>query len=140
MASASVADLGDCVAFTRLGDGRAVDTLGSLGRFRANGPIAAHPTVRMHRIPPRVVLIESDCSQSDKRGHCSIARRLDPGTGLQAGWFILPRLGPYVYAGRSAGRRSTSWAWKHPSAYKRSHETALAPRRGEPSGRISTGR
>ena len=30
-------------------------TLGSLGRFRANGPITAHPTVRMHRIPPGVV-------------------------------------------------------------------------------------
>jgi len=56
MASASVADLGDCAAFTRLSDGKPVVTLGSLGRFRANGPIAAHPTFRMHRIPPGVVL------------------------------------------------------------------------------------
>src|SRR5262249_55480446 len=29
--------------------------LGSVGRFRANGPVAAHPNRRMHQIPFRVV-------------------------------------------------------------------------------------
>jgi hypothetical protein len=34
----------------------AIGALGSAGRFRANGPLAAHPKVRMHLVPSRVVL------------------------------------------------------------------------------------
>src|SRR2546430_2430045 len=41
MASASVTGLVDC---------REVGALGSLGRVRPNGPIAAHPPVRMRRV------------------------------------------------------------------------------------------
>src|SRR5260370_42325740 len=60
MASASVTGLVDC---------REVDASGSLGRFRANGPIAAHPSVRMHRVPPCVVLAEARISnQTPLRG------------------------------------------------------------------------
>src|SRR5580704_1691320 len=88
MASASVADLGEGVALTPFGDGRAVDTLGSLGRFRANGPIAAHPTFRMHRIPPRVVLAKTGCSQSSNTpGHYIMRRLFEPG-GQPTGWTI----------------------------------------------------
>src|SRR5580693_453846 len=90
MASASVADLGDGAPFTLLGDGRAVDTLGSLGRFRANGPIAAHPTFRMHRIPPGVVLANAGCSQPDTRGHYLIPKLLSLVTGLEAGLVYSP--------------------------------------------------
>jgi len=44
---------------------REVDAFGALGRFRANGPIAAHPPVRMRRIPPGVVLAFARWSQTD---------------------------------------------------------------------------
>lgn len=45
MNSASDADLGDCEAIAPDGGCKAVGTLGSLGRFRANGPNTVHPTI-----------------------------------------------------------------------------------------------
>ncbi len=56
MASASVTGLVDC---------REVDASGSLGRFLANGPVAAHPLLQMHRVPSQVVLAEARMAQTD---------------------------------------------------------------------------
>src|SRR5579871_2333906 len=48
--------------------------LGSVGRVRANGPVAAHPNRRMPRIPFRVVL-ELHC---DAQGLLSVTTRETP--------------------------------------------------------------
>src|ERR1700681_939434 len=64
MASASLIVFGDCEAVTCFGDCETAETLGSLGLFRANGPVAAHPLFRMHRIPPRVVLAVAGSAQT----------------------------------------------------------------------------
>src|SRR6202011_4242868 len=63
IASASLIVLGDCKLVACFGDCETADPLGSLGLFRANGPITAHPHVRMHRIPPRVVLAVAGIAQ-----------------------------------------------------------------------------
>src|SRR6267154_3861062 len=93
MASASVTGLGDCREF---------DASGSLGRFRANGPIAAHPPLRMRPMPPRVVLAEVRMfKQTPQLGTCSGQNVPDP-CG-HAGWIILPRSWSFVYGGSHAG-------------------------------------
>ena len=55
MASASVTALGGRALATVLDEGE-IGLLGSLGRFRANGPVAAHLWSGMRRIPLGVVL------------------------------------------------------------------------------------
>jgi hypothetical protein len=64
MASPSVSALGGCGAF---------DALGSLGLFRANGPIAAHPLFRMRRIPPRVVFAMARITNETRGGRLLLA-------------------------------------------------------------------
>jgi len=56
MASASVNALADGETDGFSDVRSAIGALGSAGRFRANGPVAAHPQVRMHLVPSRVVL------------------------------------------------------------------------------------
>jgi hypothetical protein len=56
MASASVNALADGETDGFSDVRSAIGALGSAGRFRANGPLAAHPKVRMHLVPSRVVL------------------------------------------------------------------------------------
>src|SRR5207245_5267066 len=90
MASASVTGLVAC---------REVNAFGALGRFRANGPIAAHPCHRMHRIPPGVVLPLVRIVRCTPRKGCLWPGMVSPGLRGRAGLLILPRLRPFVYDG-----------------------------------------
>src|SRR5882724_13222525 len=86
MASASVSVTGDLPAAC----------LGSVGRFRANGPVAAHPNGRMPRIPFRVVP-ELHCAQI-RKGYGSMPE-LCTSLWSAAGRAISPELQRNVYRG-----------------------------------------
>ena len=82
--------MGDAAAVTALVDDEAAETLGSLGLFLANGPVAAHLPGRMHRSPPRVVLALAGIAPNYKHramGLVPDGLGMPPASGLA----ILPR-------------------------------------------------
>src|SRR5260370_29960411 len=89
MASASVSALGGCGAF---------DATGSLGLFRANGPITAHPPFRMHRIPPGVVFAAARITKETRGGRLLLAETA-PGERRLPDLVLLPPLAPFLYPG-----------------------------------------
>src|SRR5712671_3368908 len=91
MASASV---------IALGVGGAFPALESLGLFRANGPIAAHLLLRMHRLPPGVVFVKARIPKKHGPADNDSGSGPPGRQGLAAGLLILPRLAPYVYGGK----------------------------------------
>src|SRR5258708_33631461 len=110
MASASVTffgvceagpELEGCKAMTVPGDRGAVSAFGSAGRFRANGPITAHPHFRMHRIP-----LELSWQRPQFPGLPMQDGFLFPGVAPRdsASWVasrvIVPRLRSFVYGGQ----------------------------------------
>src|SRR5258708_39770836 len=100
MASASVSALGGCGAFA---------AMGSLGLVRANGPIAAHPPFRMHRIPPGAVFATARISKETRGGRLLLPETA-PEERRRRDLVIRPRLAPFVYAGLVPHREGRAFA------------------------------
>ena len=82
---------------------REVGAFGALGRFRANGPIAAHPPVRMRRIPPGVVLTFARRSERDTPDKALVSISWCSSSCGRAGRTIVPRMCPQTQSPQKQG-------------------------------------